>query len=890
MPLSTGDELGPYEILAPIGAGGMGEVYRARDTKLDREIAIKVLPSAPARDPERLARFEREAKVLASLNHPNIAQIYGIEESSTGRALVMELVPGQTLKGPLPLEEALRIAGQIADALEAAHEKGITHRDLKPANIMITPAGVIKVLDFGLAAVTQPSSTSEGDPSHSPTLTMRATQAGMIMGTAAYMSPEQASGKPVDKRADIWSYGVVLFEMLTGRRLFDGETISHTLADVLRGPIDFNALPPGTPKVICELLRRCLDRDVKNRMRDIGEARVAIQRYLANPLSRHTEAVRSLSRLGNAIPWTATGLVTVLLAVLAFIHFREAPPEQRSVRYQIPAPGKTAVQGFKLSPDGRYLAFTAPDGGVDRVWIRPLDSLQQRALPATDGATYPFFSPDSAHIGFFAQGKLKRIAVTGGPPQTLCDAPDPRGGAWGPGGEIVFAPGVNSLLYRVRAEGGAPTPVAKLTLPRGSGVSLRFPDFLPRSGRFFYVMLGNTADTTGLYVGSLDGASPVRLLPDASHAAYVPPAAPGASGHLVFRRESTLLAQPFDPEHLRATGEVFPLADQIGEASNTGFSAFSASWNGTLVYQSGAGIAIRELVWRDRSGKLLGTITKPDLIYSPALSPDERRLAYSLGNQSSSTGDIWLQDLARGAPSRFTFGPDIRENPVWSPDGASVAFTFRTASGGVNDVYQKPSSGAGKEQLLLHGGTNAYASDWSRDGKLIVFSQTGDNTKDDLWLLPLDGDRKPRLYLQTSFYENQGQFSPDGRWMAYSSDESGQFQVYVQPIPPNGAKWQISSAGGSQPRWRPDGKELFYAAPDRKLMAVPVKIDSSFAAGVPVALFEGIDLLDLAVDRALTYRPAADGQRFLVSAAAGGDAAAATPLTVVTNWTAGLKK
>jgi Tol biopolymer transport system component len=900
MPLSKGDKIGPYEIVDLVGKGGMGEVYRAHDPSLVRDVAIKVLPAALAQDPDRLARFEREAKVLAAMNHSNIAIIHGLEKTATNaRAIVMELVEGPTLqdrleKGALPLKETLAIARQIADALEAAHEKGVVHRDLKPANVKVREDGTVKVLDFGLATAMLAGTRDAGHGADSPTLTLGATQAGMILGTAAYMAPEQAEGKPVDRRADIWSFGVVLWEMLTGKRLFHADTVPLTLADVLRKELDFTHVPEGTPAPVRELLKRCLDRDVRDRLQWIGEARVTIQRYLANPLSeakvpRQTEAVGSLSRLGNAIPWTATGLVMVLLAVLALIHFREAPPEQNSVRYQIPAPGRTAVQGFKLSPDGRYLAFTAPDGGVDRVWIRPLDSLEQRALPATDGATYPFFSPDSAHIGFFAQGKLKRIAVTGGPPQTLCDAPDPRGGAWGPNGEIVFAPGVNSVLYRVRAEGGAPTPVFKQP-PGGASPSLRFPDFLPRSERFFFVTLGNTAETTGLYVGSLDGTPPVRLLPDSSHAAYVPPATPGASGHLVFRRESTLLAQPFDPEHLRTTGEVFPLADQIGEASNTGFSAFSASWNGTLVYQSGAGIAIRELVWRDRSGKLLGTITKPDLIYAPALSPDGRQLAYSLGNQSSSTADIWLQDLARGAPSRFTFGPDIREDPVWSPNGANIAFTFRTASGGFNDLYQKPSSGAGKEQLLIHGGTNAFASDWSRDGKLIVYSQTGDNTKDDLWLLPLDGDRKPRLYLQTSFYENQGQFSPDGRWMAYSSDESGQFQVYVQPIPPNGAKWQISSAGGSQPRWRADGKELFYAASDRKLVAVPVKSDSSFAAGVPVPLFEGIDLLDLAVNRALNYRPAADGQRFLVSTTAGGDAAAATPLTVVTNWTAGLKK
>ena len=544
MPVSIGDKLGPYEILAPIGAGGMGEVYKARDSKLEREVAIKVLPAALARDPERLARFEREAKVLASLNHPNIAQIYGIEESDSGRALVMELVPGHTLAGPFPLNEALRIAGQITDALEAAHDKSIVHRDLKPANIMITPQGAVKVLDFGLAAVTPPSAAAGGDPNNSPTLTMGATQAGMILGTAGYMSPEQAAGQSVDKRADIWSFGAVFWEMLTGQRLFTGNSTAHILADVLRAPIDFQKLPATTPRAVRDLLKRCLDRNVNTRLRDIGEARIAIQN-----LGNESEASAEAAPSGHPsrwiwTPWGVAALAIVGAAGLSLVHSREQPAQQRSLRFEIPLPEKMPDTIQRISPDGRYLVFSDYEVGGP-LWVRPLNSPAAQRLAGTEGADYPFWSPDSKSIGFFADGKLKRIEVTGGPALALADAAGGRGGTWssadGSGanniGVILFTPTLNSPILRISAGGGTVSPVTKLrtgeNLPSPALVLARWPAFS---------LFGDTrclSNHNTIHLGDLSSPED-RVIGEADSEAVF------SQGFLLFLRQETLMAQPFD--------------------------------------------------------------------------------------------------------------------------------------------------------------------------------------------------------------------------------------------------------------------------------------------------------------------------------------------------------
>jgi len=839
----------------------MGEVYRARDTKLKRDVALKVLPDSFAADPERMARFQREAEVLASLNHPNIAQIYGVEE----RALVMELVPGESLKGPLPLETALNYAKQIADALEAAHEKGIVHRDLKPANIMITPEGVVKVLDFGLAAVAQSSNPS--DPANSPTLTISPTRAGMILGTAAYMSPEQARGKSVDKRADIWAFGVVLYEILTGKRLFEGETISDTLAQVLTKEPEWERVPAKVRR----LLQACLQKDPKQRLQAIGDWRLLL------------EEAPALLAQPTRWPWIAAAVLFLLTTLsLSVLHFREKPPVERSLRYQISPPGAAPAQYPALSPDGRYLAFVANNGGPNQVWARAMDTLESRALAGTDGATYPFWSPDGAYLGFFTEGKLKKIVIAGGPPQTLCDASDGRGGTWNRDGVILFSPGPASLIFRVPAAGGIPVAVTKVA----EGLSgHRFPVFLPDGVHFLYTAQSDKPVDSGVFAGSLDGAAGVRLLPDQESALYAPPAAPGGVAHLLFRRTNTLMAQPFDTKSLKTTGDMFPIVEQVTGSGTIGFGAFSISENGMLAYRSGGVAPYSHLVWMDRTGKRLGVLGKPDDILDIAMSPDEKTLAKTIRRNSGS--DLWLQDMNRAVLSRFTFRSGYNRSPVWSPDGSRLIFASQAGGGSSFDIYRKPAGGNGQEELLLHAGINARPDDISSDGKWLVYDQTGQKTASDLWLLPLDGDRKPVPYLQTPFDEMNARFSPDGRWMAYQSNESGRFQVYVQTVEPSGAKYQISSSGGTEPQWRRDGKELFYVSADRKLTAVPVKLGAMVEAGTPQPLFPVIPADQFGNE---VYTPMRDGQRFLVKVSADGEAGAVQPITVVTNWQAGLKK
>jgi len=875
MPLTAGDKLGPYEILALLGLGGMGEVYRARDTNLKRDVALKVLPNAFAGDAERMARFQREAEVLASLNHPNIATIHGVED----RALVMELVEGNAPKGPLPFDEAWKIASQIATALEYAHERGIMHRDLKPANIMITPDGVVKLLDFGLAKAFSNQRETSASAENSPTLTLGATEVGVILGTAAYMAPEQARGKAVDKRADIWSFGVVLYEMLTGERPFHGEDAGDILASVIKEQPNFDKVPAKARS----LIENCLEKDPKRRLRDIGDA--------WRLLSRDGERAESVAIPAHSrarfrwISWGVVALLLFALTALGFVHFRETPPREQSLRYQIPSPGTAVPQFPALSPDGHNLAFVANNGGPNQVWVRAMDTLDARALAGTDGATYPFWSPDGAYVGFFTDGKLKKIAIAGGPPQTLCEATSGRGGTWNRDGVILFSPGPASVISRVPAAGGTPVPVTKFLGNGGSTEGNRFPAFLPDGVHFLYNAGSDKTDAAGVFWGSLNGDGAVRIVPDVSNALYAPPASPGSTGHLLFRREETLMALPFDPEGLKTAGDAFPVAEQVPTSGNNGFGAFSVSENGILVYRSGgAATSGRELVWMDRTGKRLGTLGKPGDFMGIAVSPDEKTVALRIGTGSQS--DVWLEDMGRGVLSRFTFRSGISRNPVWSPDGSRLVFGFQSLGTYSSEIYQRPAGGNGQEELLLHAGINGYPNDWSPDGKWIVYSQTGQKTALDLWLLPLNGDRKPVPYLQTPFDETGARFSPDGRWMAYQSNESGRFQVYVQTVPPSGAKYQISSAGGSVPNWGRDGKELSYVSADQKLMAVPVKLGATVEAGTPLPLFP---IPETATS--FYYAPMRDGQRFLVNVAAGGETGAtAQPITVVTNWQAVLKK
>jgi Tol biopolymer transport system component/predicted Ser/Thr protein kinase len=889
MSLAPGAQLGPYEVLALIGAGGMGEVYRARDSRLKRDVALKVLPAAFVHEPERLARFSREAEVLAALNHPNIAAIYGVEDS----ALVMELVEGETLgeiirRGPAPLDTALEYAGQIAAALDAAHEKGIVHRDLKPANVKITPEGRVKVLDFGLATVVQgPAPTSVADASNSPTLTMRATQAGVVLGTAAYMAPEQARGRPVDKRADIWAFGVLLCEMLTGRPAFTGADITEILASVVKDKPDLSKLP----QKVRPLLERCLQKDPKSRLRDIGDAMALIE---------STPGAESARRpMPSRLAWPLAAVAAVAFTALSFVHLREKLPAPEAVRFQIPVPGPVnAVSGASVSPDGRRIAFSATGrDGHTVLWVRTLDSLESRRLAATEGATTtPFWSPDSRFIAFVSSGKLKKIEVSGGPPQTVCDVPELwRGGAWSRQGQIIFGAGSGQGLMRVSDSGGIAVPLTKLDSSRREAFH-GGPSFLP-DGRHFVYLRASTLENSGIYVGSLDAKpeqqSTRRLLTIRSYAVYAPSIdladRSSGMGHLLFVREGSLMAQAFDSGREELAGEAVPIAENLSDVSAP---RFSGSTTGILAYQTGGVGLSTGLTWFDRTGKTLGKVGEPGPYNTVALSPDGTRVAYSrVSTQFGGTGmpnsDLWVHEFARNTSTKLTFDASVNWEGVWSADGSRIIFA--SDRNGAFDLYQKVSSGAGKEELLLKSEEGKFPYDWSPDGHFLLYVTVGTGLRGKLWFLPLTGDdRKPERYLQTDANESHARFSPDGRYVAYTSDAAGVSDVYVQPFPvASGGKWKIGS--GSQPVWRRDGKELFYISADSKVMAVDVATTPAFKAGTPKALFAApIWAGARFVSR---YDVTADGQKFLITTVPEEtNAAVSAPITVVLNWETGLKK
>ena len=868
MPIPAGTRLGVYEILAPLGAGGMGEVYRAKDTRLNREVAIKVLPAALAQDPDRLARFEREAKVLASLNHPNIAQIYGIE----GNALVMELVQGETLKCPAPLE----YAKQIAEALEAAHEKGIIHRDLKPANVMITPEGVVKVLDFGLAFVAQEQAA--GDPMSSPTLTMRATQAGMIMGTAAYMSPEQAAGKPVDKRSDIWSFGVVLFEMLAGGRLFDGETVSHTLADVLRGPIEFDKLPKETPSRIRELLKRCLDRDVKTRLRDIGEARVAIAKALAEPESG-TEAALQPEAPANWLAWVVAGVLATVGGVGWYEATRPAALQplirlNAEISEGMPLARVGGGNMVALSPDGARLALTlrGADGKV-RLYTRLLNQRQVTLLADTENASFPFFSPDGDWIGFFAEGKLKKIAVEGGAAVTLCNAPSGRGASWGDDGNIVAALTQTGVLSRVSPAGGTPVPVT--TLKPGEATH-RWPQVLPGSQAVLFTVSnrGGSYDDANVEVISLKTGERKTVERGGFSPRYL--ATSSGKGHLIYLHQTTLFAVRFDPGRLIPAGAPLPILEDVSSTTAAG-GDFTFAQNGAFVYLTGKGEQ-GPISWVDRSGKTEPLVAPPGLYETPRFSPDGKQLAYALwGSQED---DVWVRDLERGTPSRLSFLPGPNRYPVWTPDGKSIV--FRSNSPAAPGLYWVRSDGSGEAQRLTDGSLNETPYSFSPDGKRLALQQMGNDRSMDLFTAPVEIDSahprlgKPELFLGTPFAETLPAFSPDGRWLAYRSNESGNPEVYVRPFPGPGGKWQISTGGGGFPVWSHDGRELLFETLDNRVMAVSYTVKGDlFAVGEPRLWTE---------TRLSIYDLSPDGKRLAAMAAEDVNAKPPTHLTFLLNF------
>jgi serine/threonine protein kinase len=863
--LSIGTKLGSVEVLAIIGRGGMGEVYRARDTKLKRDVAIKTLPDEFSHDADRLTRFQREAEVLASLNHPNIAAIYDLQEADGARFLVLELVEGETLdelikRGPIPIDEALHIAKSICEALEAAHEKGVVHRDLKPANVKVTPDGKVKVLDFGLAKAFQED--HQPTLSNSPTLT-GASVPGVILGTAAYMSPEQAKGKGTDRSSDIWAFGCVLYEMLTGHATFQGETIGEILGGVFRAAPDWRRLPLKTPEAIRRLLRRCLQKDRTRRLKSADAARIEIEEALAGSTpAPELRGAASSKKHG----WLAWAIVLVLGAALASVlYFIRIAPPAPEIRVEVSTPSTGNLSSFAISPDGRRLVFAALNEGKSQLWVRPLDSLTAQPLAGTDRATFPFWSPDSASVGFFADSKLKRIDIVGGAPQVLANVLLGLGGTWNRDGTILFAATAVGPLLKVPATGGEPVAVTRReTGPFGH----EFPQFLPDDRHFIYWIQGGPG--LGVYSGSLDG-SPAKRIANADAPAVVSP-----SGFLLFRRQTTLFAQAFDFKKQELSGNPFPVAQQV-----TWYSATS----GMVAYRTGSTGAVRQLTWLDRSGKSVGTIGGPDtvLLATVELSPDGKRVAVTRISTGTAR-DIFLIDAAQGVPTRFTFDPAVDQRPVWSPDGSRVVFDSNRK--GIFNLYWKLASGAGADELLLESDQPKAAYDWSSDGRFLLFRSIDPQTGFDLWVLPLSGDKKPFLFLKTPFDVSNGQFSPDGKWIVYESNESGRFEIYVQPFPGAGGKFQISNNGGAQPRWNKNGKEIFYVSLDSKMMAAPVKLSpdgKALETGTPAALFPvriaGGPLPGVYKQQ---YAVSSDGQRFLVNLVA--DEGAASPITLIYNW------
>ena len=900
-----------YQLAGKIGEGGMGKVYRARDTKLHRDVALKVLPEAMARDAQRMARFEREARMLASLNHPNIAAIHGIEESNGVRALVMELVEGETLEAKingegsaLPREpkglhcqDALPIARQIAEALEYAHERGVIHRDLKPANIKITSEGAVKVLDFGLAKVLTPSDPSAtGDTAESPGLTTIATMPGTLLGTAAYMSPEQAKGYRVDRRCDVWAFGCVLYEMLSGRKAFQGETISDVLAAVITKEPDWALLPKSTPLPIQRLIYRCLQKDLRQRLQAIGDARVVIEETMAGVEAgdaifgeRSTTAIPEgrRPRVQRALPWAVGILIGATLAGLTVWRALNSPtPALQAISASIDAPAGSSFRfvgfesGFALSPDGQRLAYIAANReGRTALWVRPLDSPIAQPLQGTEGAASPFWSPDSKFIGFFSGGQLKKVEASGGSPATICEASLFRGigGTWSQEGDILFGSWSDHPIYRVSEKGGTPVAVTQLDTARKERTH-RWPYFLP-DGRHFLYFGGDPyappeSGINGIFAASLDSKQTKFLVQANSGAAY-------ASGYLLFLQGATLMAQRFDLQRLKLEGDAFPLAE--GVLFNDLFSKgqFSVSNNGLVAYASSSQGSGLKLELFDRSGKRLGAVPDKNAYCCVQFSPDGRKVAYDA--ISGGKRDLWVYDFVRNTKIRLTFGIQNVGTSTWSPDGRHIIFSSNRD--GLFGLYEKAADGSGAEETVLPPSEGAkFPWSWSQDGKYVSYLYFSPAAGAHLWILPLAGDRKPFRFSQSplSLSETVGYFSPDGKWLAYQS-EAGQPEIYAAAFPGAESRYQISTNGGYGLKWGWDGKEIFYISLDNQLVAVPVtEAGQSLEIGTPHPLFNVDDYAMGSI-----FDVTADGRRLIVTTF---DDQVARPITLLIHWPALLEK
>jgi serine/threonine-protein kinase len=921
MSLAAGTRLGLYEVLGLIGAGGMGEVYRARDTQLKRGVALKVLPAEVAADPERLVRFRREAELLAALNHPHIAQIYGLVDGATAtgavsgalRALVMELVEGPTLAeriacGPVPIEEALPLVRQLAEALEYAHQCGIVHRDLKPANIKLTADAAVKVLDFGLAKVLEPTGEPNADAMNSPTVSAHATRRGVILGTAAYMAPEQARGKAVDKRADIWAFGVVLYEMLVGRRPFVGDDVTDVLAAVVRGEPDWSALPATTPSRIRELLRRCLTKDPRQRLHDIADARLEIDDAIGRTAEPQPVAVTASASQGRErLAWaaTVTVLATALVALASVLYFGRgsplpsprvmrslidvAPADQlrASVPSEASGEGRPSRTAMAFSPDGHTLVFSAIRGDKQQLFLRALDQLEAVPIAGTDGADSPFFSPDGKWVGFWAKGALRKIALSGGAATTICNTQLLCGASWGPNDRIVFSR-MRGGLWLVPGGGGTPQPLTTLDAKAGE-YSHRLPQFLPDGNAVVFTgvshFLPDWRDAR-LWLVSLPGGER-RELGQGADARYA------SSGHLVFVRSGNLVAAPFDLTKKEVTGSSLTMLADVMQAAytpistiETGAGQFSLSVSGSLAYLPGGVFPDpeRTVVSVDREGTAPRVLPVPTRAYTaPLVSRDQSQLVVWT---QGVVRRVWTYDIARGSLTPLTTG-GRNSRAIWTPDGKRI--TYAGASAGADNLFWTPADHSGSDERLTTSANGQMPSSWTSDMRTLAFVETGTTTGYDVMALSLDGDRRPRPILQTRFDEAYPEFSPDGRYLAYTSDESGANEVYVQPYPGPGPRIQISNEGGFAPAWSQDRRELFYVmstASGIRMMAVPITTTPSFTAGTPRKLFEG-RYRTQTVTRG--YDVTADGRRFFFTQNKERPPVRATQMILVQNWFEELK-
>ncbi len=893
MMLTPGRKLGSYEILAPLGAGGMGEVYRAKDTRLDREVALKVLPAEFAQDADRLRRFEQEARATSALNHPNILTVHDFGTHDGSPYLVAELLDGEELRdqlaqGALPVRKVIDYAEQIAAGLAAAHDKGIVHRDLKPENLFVTKDGRVKILDFGLAKLRPPRNVSAGSD---VATAKQYTNPGTVMGTVAYMSPEQVRGQDLEQRSDIFSFGLILYEMLAGQRAFHKESLAETMSAIANEePPDLSEVNPKVTPQLEKIVRHCLEKKPELRFqsaRDLGFALESLttpsgpRMETAAAVPAVTAPIRQASWLGNVrLAWLVAAALLLATLAVTWAYFRRAPAESRANYTYLPWPASVSGENGSpaFSPDGRRIAFTAVTEGTNHIWLYSLDAPEPVRVPGTEGARFPFWSPDSRHLGFFSGGKLKRIEASGGTPEILCDAANGWGGTWNSAGIILFAPDQHGVgLHQVSDKGGVPKPVTSLDGARLE-TQYNFPRFLPDGRHFVFYARSAQPEKIGIKLGSLDQPQTSFLLRSDTNAEY------STAGYLIFMRGEKVLAQQFDAESRNLRGDLVTLAEQGNRIISANYSPLSVCEDKWLIYQSG-GNPNTQLVWFDRSGRQLSLVGTPGYYRWLTLSPNGTQVILERFEPQKVSNDIWSFDLARETYDRLTSDSSSNILPLWSPDGTHISFGSNRE--GSMAIWQKGVNGNDdKEELVIkEAAISIYQNDWSNDGKYIVYWKSVEKAAGDLWLLPLFGDHQPKPYLTTQFDERWGKVSPDGRWLVYQSNEAGRNEIYVQAFPEPGRKVIVSKGGGTHPRWRRDGRELYYVAPDDQLMAVPVELGANFGTGTPVPLFD-VGSYGRRNNR-YVYDVSADGQKILLLRPL--EDATTRPLTVVQNWTALLK-